>query len=136
MTGTRSSIGTGNQVPAGSVQTLAWRDGALDLIDQRVLPLQFSTVRCHSAAAVADAIRSMVVRGAPAIGCAAAFGIARCRDGFASASGEAPSGLASAERATSCVKRGNRGRSQQIFAGALDCWTDVQQLRMLLLSPT
>ncbi len=76
MTGTRSSIGTGNQVPAGSVQTLAWRDGALDLIDQRVLPLQFSTVRCHSAAAVADAIRSMVVRGAPAIGCAAAFGIA------------------------------------------------------------
>jgi methylthioribose-1-phosphate isomerase len=58
------------------VQTLRWREGALELIDQRILPARFEYVRCDSAADVAQAIRSMVVRGAPAIGCAAAFGVA------------------------------------------------------------
>jgi methylthioribose-1-phosphate isomerase len=58
------------------VETLRWRDGALELIDQRVLPLRLEYVRCVSAAATAEAIRAMVVRGAPAIGCAAAYGLA------------------------------------------------------------
>ena len=58
------------------VETLRWRDDALELIDQRLLPARFEYVRCCSAAEVAAAIRSMVVRGAPAIGCAAAYGIA------------------------------------------------------------
>ena len=56
--------------------TLAWRDSALELIDQRALPHQVRYLRCLDAPAVADAIRSMVVRGAPAIGCAAAYGMA------------------------------------------------------------
>jgi len=60
----------------GNVETLRWRDGRLELIDQRVLPGRFEYVSCTSAAETAEAIRSMVVRGAPAIGCAAAFGIA------------------------------------------------------------
>jgi len=59
-----------------SVETLRWRDGRLDLIDQRLLPGRFEYVSCTSAAEVAVAIRAMVVRGAPAIGCAAAFGVA------------------------------------------------------------
>lgn len=59
-----------------AVETLRWRNGALELIDQRILPQRFEYVSCESAAAVAEAIRAMVVRGAPAIGCAAAFGIA------------------------------------------------------------
>ena len=59
-----------------NVQTMVWRDHALHLIDQRVLPRAFDIVNCHDAAEVAVAIRDMVVRGAPAIGCAAAFGIA------------------------------------------------------------
>jgi methylthioribose-1-phosphate isomerase len=59
-----------------SVDTLRWRDGALELIDQRILPQRFEYVRCQSAAEVAQAIRQLVVRGAPAIGCAAAYGIA------------------------------------------------------------
>lgn len=59
-----------------SVQALRWRGHALDLIDQRKLPLSFEVVRCINAAEVSVAIRHMVVRGAPAIGCAAAFGIA------------------------------------------------------------
>jgi methylthioribose-1-phosphate isomerase len=58
------------------VETLRWRDGALELIDQRALPARFEFVTCRSAADVARAIREMVVRGAPAIGCAAAYGIA------------------------------------------------------------
>jgi methylthioribose-1-phosphate isomerase len=46
------------------------------LLDQRRLPLEEVEVSCCSAAEVADAIRSMVVRGAPAIGIAAAYGYA------------------------------------------------------------
>ncbi len=49
---------------------------ALYLIDQRVLPRIVRDLRCTSAAQTARAIKRMVVRGAPAIGCAAAFGIA------------------------------------------------------------
>lgn len=56
--------------------TLRWRDGALELLDQLALPAQLNYLRCTSAAQVAEAIRSMVVRGAPAIGCAAAYGVA------------------------------------------------------------
>ena len=56
--------------------TLIWRDDALELIDQRALPHHTRYVRCVDAPAVADAIRRMIVRGAPAIGCAAAYGMA------------------------------------------------------------
>ena len=49
---------------------------ALYLVDQRILPRVVRDVRCISAAQTAQAIKTMVVRGAPAIGCAAAFGIA------------------------------------------------------------
>src|SRR5882672_12066750 len=59
-----------------AVEALRWREARLELIDQRLLPTRFQYLSCTSAAEVADAIRSMVVRGAPAIGCAAAFGIA------------------------------------------------------------
>ena len=61
---------------AVAVETLRWRDGRLELIDQRLLPARFEYVSCSNAAEVAVAIRAMAVRGAPAIGCAAAFGIA------------------------------------------------------------
>jgi methylthioribose-1-phosphate isomerase len=58
-----------------TVETLRWRDGALELIDQRLLPTRFEYVRCTSPIQVAEAIKAMVVRGAPAIGCAAAYGV-------------------------------------------------------------
>ncbi len=51
-------------------------DGALHLIDQRLLPSTTAWVTCNTAAEVADAIAAMVVRGAPAIGVAAAYGMA------------------------------------------------------------
>jgi methylthioribose-1-phosphate isomerase len=55
---------------------MRWTGDALELIDQRLLPFKLVYRRCVDAREVAAAIRDMVVRGAPAIGCAAAFGIA------------------------------------------------------------
>jgi methylthioribose-1-phosphate isomerase len=56
--------------------TVEWRGGRLRLLDQRALPQRVRYVTCASAAAVADAIRRLVVRGAPAIGAAGAYGVA------------------------------------------------------------
>ena len=56
-----------------------WRSadgGAVDIIDQTRLPHAFVTLRLADSGAVAEAIRSMKVRGAPLIGAAAAYGIA------------------------------------------------------------
>ncbi|MFQ5914111.1 MAG: S-methyl-5-thioribose-1-phosphate isomerase [Nitrospinota bacterium] len=58
------------------VRTIDFQDGALVLIDQRKLPLEEGYVRCTNHREVAEAIRGMVVRGAPAIGVTAAFGMA------------------------------------------------------------
>src|SRR3989440_745425 len=58
-----------------AVEPLRWRGDRLELLDQRFLPDKIRYVTCRSAADVATAIRDMVVRGAPAIGCAAAFGV-------------------------------------------------------------
>ena len=59
-----------------NIETLRWTDDHLEMIDQRILPSEFSYISYNSAKSVADGIRSMVVRGAPAIGCAAAYGVA------------------------------------------------------------
>lgn len=58
-----------------SIRTIAWQDGALVLLDQRYLPAEETDFVCHHLADVIDAIKSMVVRGAPAIGVTAAFGV-------------------------------------------------------------
>jgi methylthioribose-1-phosphate isomerase len=55
---------------------LRWSNGRLELLDQRLLPARIAFVACSSAQEVARAIRDMAVRGAPAIGCAAAYGMA------------------------------------------------------------
>jgi methylthioribose-1-phosphate isomerase len=60
---------------AEKVKAIDWRDGALHLLDQRVLPFEETWHTYTSAAGVAEAIRSMVVRGAPAIGISAAYGV-------------------------------------------------------------
>ncbi|MEK6245448.1 MAG: S-methyl-5-thioribose-1-phosphate isomerase [Pseudomonadota bacterium] len=59
-----------------AIEPIRWRGDRLDLLDQRLLPDQTVYTTCTTAAQVAAAIRDMVVRGAPAIGCAAAFGFA------------------------------------------------------------
>ena len=57
------------------IETLRWVKDHLEMIDQRILPADFQYISYNSAVTVADGIRSMVVRGAPAIGCAAAYGL-------------------------------------------------------------
>jgi methylthioribose-1-phosphate isomerase len=60
---------------SSSVEPLRWKGDRLELLDQRLLPERSVYVACRTAAEVATAIKDMVVRGAPAIGCAAAFGV-------------------------------------------------------------
>ena len=59
-----------------AVEPIRWRGDVLDLLDQRRLPGEVVWVTCHDAHETAVAIRDMIVRGAPAIGVTAAFGIA------------------------------------------------------------
>lgn len=56
-------------------RTIDWRGDALVLLDQRVLPVDETYLTCADWCAVADAIKQMVVRGAPAIGITAAYGV-------------------------------------------------------------
>jgi methylthioribose-1-phosphate isomerase len=56
--------------------TIEWKDDAVVMIDQRKLPTSEIYVSCKTAQEVAKAIKTMVIRGAPAIGVAAAMGIA------------------------------------------------------------
>ncbi len=58
------------------IKTLEWTDSGVRFIDQTKLPMEESYVTCKTHEQVADVIRTMVVRGAPAIGVAAAMGIA------------------------------------------------------------
>ncbi len=58
------------------VPTVAWENGVVVMIDQRRLPAEESLLRCRDHHEVATAIREMAIRGAPAIGVAAALGLA------------------------------------------------------------
>ena len=57
------------------VRAVAWHGDRLELLDQRELPFRQTFIACRSAEDVAEAIRALVVRGAPAIGIAAAWGV-------------------------------------------------------------
>jgi methylthioribose-1-phosphate isomerase len=74
---------------------IVWHDDRLYLLDQRVLPAETRFVLCDSAAATAKAIKDMVVRGAPAIGVTAAYGVVvAARDRFLADPGHWREGLA------------------------------------------
>jgi methylthioribose-1-phosphate isomerase len=81
-----------------TAEPLRWESGALLVLDQRALPGEERWIRCESVAQLADCIRSLAVRGAPAIGIAAAYGMA-----LAAAQGDdlaATAGLLRATRPT------------------------------------
>ncbi|MBV8895286.1 MAG: S-methyl-5-thioribose-1-phosphate isomerase [Acidobacteriaceae bacterium] len=59
-----------------TVETIAWTPDGVVMIDQTRLPNETSFVTCSTYVEVADAIRNMIIRGAPAIGVAAAMGVA------------------------------------------------------------
>ncbi len=58
------------------IETIQWTDAGVVMIDQTRLPLEEKYVTCRSYEEVATAIRDMIIRGAPAIGVAAAMGVA------------------------------------------------------------
>lgn len=62
--------------PSSRLLTVEWKNNSLFLIDQTKLPTKLSYIRCRSYIDVANAIKKLVVRGAPAIGVTAAFGLA------------------------------------------------------------
>jgi methylthioribose-1-phosphate isomerase len=74
---------------------VVWHDAKLYLLDQRVLPAETRFLVCDSVADTAKAIRDMVVRGAPAIGVAAAYGaVLAARDRFQADADDWRAGLA------------------------------------------
>ncbi len=58
------------------MEPIIWKEGRLSLLDQRLLPNRVEYVECADWRCVASCIKEMVVRGAPAIGAAAAYGMA------------------------------------------------------------
>lgn len=84
------------------MRTVFWEDSQLKMIDQRILPGRFEVLSFRDHKSVAQAITDMVVRGAPAIGAAAAFGLALA--GFESASSSTSSLLADLRSASATLK--------------------------------
>ena len=82
------------------VPTVAWEDGVVVMIDQRRLPGEQVFLRCRDHHEVAAAIKDMAIRGAPAIGVAAALGLAlgRAHDPQRGRRAPAPSGATCARR--------------------------------------
>ena len=59
-----------------TIETIEWTPDGVVMIDQTRLPQEVEFVTCRNYIEVADAIRGMIIRGAPAIGVAAAMGVA------------------------------------------------------------
>jgi methylthioribose-1-phosphate isomerase len=57
------------------IETMRWKEGCVELVDQTLLPLELVHKDCRSVEEIAEAIESLRVRGAPAIGIAGAFGV-------------------------------------------------------------
>ncbi len=93
-------------------RVLTWRDGAIEMIDQRLLPGEVRYVAYTDYRAVAEAIRSMVVRGAPSIGVAAGYGMALAVLG---SSATEPVALRQEIAAAAAVLRASRPTAVNLF---------------------
>jgi methylthioribose-1-phosphate isomerase len=99
-----------------------WREGKLFVLDQRQLPAEEVWRRCETAEQVAECIRSMAIRGAPAIGLAAAYGMA-----LAARRGEDLTGAAELLRGTRPTAV-NLGWAIDLALGAEDCLALAKEL--------
>ncbi|NMO53815.1 S-methyl-5-thioribose-1-phosphate isomerase [Actinoplanes sp. TBRC 11911] len=103
------------------MRTIDWVDGAVEIIDQTALPAELRVVRLATVPELVAAIRSLAVRGAPALGVAGAFGVALAARSFA---GD-PDALAAAVREVSTARptavnlaRGARRAAGKLAEGA------------------
>jgi len=87
------------------IRPIRWQGNSLQLLDQRKLPFAVEYVECRSSHDVELAIRSLVVRGAPAIGIAAAFGVVLAANGVS-----AQTGAEALARMQSAIDELNRSR--------------------------
>lgn len=97
---------------AKEIRPLIWQGQTLQLLDQRALPLKENYISCHTPEDVQKCIREMIVRGAPAIGVAAAFALVLAAYSFVrDSNGKGGGG-------------GKNGKEKGFFpAGLLDCLT-------------
>lgn len=112
---------------AAPPEPIRWQDGALLLLDQTRLPEEEAWLRCTDVEQVAEAIRRLAVRGAPAIGIAAAYGLAlACREAESGDVGrrvDAAAELLAATRPTAvnlrwALERGRRLAAERAGDGA------------------
>jgi methylthioribose-1-phosphate isomerase len=94
------------------IETIAYADGAVRLLDQTRLPSQLVIRECRTAAELAEAIRTMQVRGAPAIGIAAAYALAL---GAREYPGADPAGFRTHLEQVAAVVRATRPTAVNLF---------------------
>jgi len=105
----------------GTPYRTVWMDGGtVHLIDQNRLPFAFDVVACAEHGATAEAIRQMTVRGAPAIGAAAAYALAQA---FAEGPADDPWPYARAARATI---EATRPTARDLFHGTERVWSAAE----------
>ncbi len=116
--------------------TIGWEDGEVVMIDQRKLPAREVYVRCRTAREVARAIRTMVIRGAPAIGVTAAMGLVlelrrSTASGTTQLAGEfyRTCDLLAATRPTAVNLFWAIARMKQVFAGAMRAGRSADEIR-------
>ena len=114
------------------IRPIRWAGEALELLDQRRLPFETVYTTCRGSDEVADAIRDLVVRGAPAIGIAAAWGVVlAARDVEAADGAEAARALQpamdrlNAARPTAVNLAWSLARMGRVLANAGDDWRGV-----------
>ena len=119
--------------------TIDWEDGEVVMIDQRKLPSREVYVRCRTGREVAKAIRTMVIRGAPAIGVAAAMGVAlELRRSTATGTTQLATefyrtcDLLAATRPTAVNLFWALERMKRVFAGAMRAGQSTDELKMTI----
>ncbi len=114
------------------IRPIRWTGAALELLDQRKLPLVVEYLACADSDAVADAIRTLAVRGAPAIGIAAAWGVVLAARGVDAGQGaQAATALApvmqrlNAARPTAVNLSWALARMRRVLESAGSDWRDA-----------
>jgi len=117
------------------IRPIRWTGSAVELLDQRKLPFTVEYLTCHDSAAVAASIHSLAVRGAPAIGIAAAWGVvlaAQAIDDDQAIDGASAASLLepamqhlNAARPTAVNLAWALSRMRHALAGAGSDWRDV-----------
>ncbi|MFI7543132.1 S-methyl-5-thioribose-1-phosphate isomerase [Actinoplanes sp. NPDC049599] len=102
------------------MRTIDWADGAIEIIDQTALPGEVRVLRLTTVAELVAAIRSLAVRGAPALGVAGAFGVALAARQFAADPGARADAVRLVEHARPTavnLARGARRAAARLAAG-------------------